>query len=298
MADIITDKDTLVRTLKATGPTPVPQQTLMATPEHFDVEYVINPHMEGHIGTVNRDKARWQWEVVRDKFRLLGLKVHEIRGEPGLPDMVFTANQSLPFIDAKGNRHAIMSIMHSAQRKEEVPYIEQWYRQNGYGIHYLDDARVSDFEGMGDAIWHYKNRFLWGGYGYRTSLQAYEAVSDTFGVPVAMLELVHPSFYHLDTCFCVLSDNCVLIYPPAFTPGGLELIHAGFSTVIEAPDREATELFACNACCPDGKNVIIQKGCKTVNRELKANGFAFHEVDTSEFLKSGGSVFCMKLMLW
>jgi N-dimethylarginine dimethylaminohydrolase len=212
--------------------------------------------------------------------------------------MVFTANQSLPYIDPDGRKHAVMSIMHSEQRKEEVPYFEQWYRRHAYKVHYLDAGKIPDFEGMGDAIWHFKKRILWGGYGYRSSQRVYETISENLGVPVVMLELVHPAFYHLDTCFCVLNDKSVLIYPQAFTKDGLELIHAAFSTVIEAPEKEAQELFACNACCPDGKNVIIQKGCHEVNKALKQHGFAFHEVDTGEFLKSGGSVFCMKLMLW
>lgn len=298
MAEIITSKETLVQTLKEPGSMPAPREVLMVTPSHFSVEYVINPHMEGNIGTVDKEKARWQWEVIRDKFRMIGLRVHEMEGEPGFPDMVFSANQSLPYIDPDGNKHALMSIMHSGQRKDEVPYFEQWYRQHGYEVHYLDAEGISNFEGMGDAIWHFKKRILWGGYGYRSSRQAYEAVSHTFDVPVVVLELVHPAFYHLDTCFCTLDEKSVLIYPPAFTEEGLELIHAAFPVVIEAPEKEALELFACNACCPDGKNVIIQKGCREVNKALKENGFAFHEVDTSEFLKSGGSVFCMKLMLW
>ncbi len=298
MADIITSKETLAQAIEKASVMPAPRDVLMANPKYFSVDYVINPHMEGNIGKVNKKKALWQWEVIRDKFRLLGLRVHEMEGVPGFPDMVFTANQSLPFIDQKGQKHALMSIMHSEQRKEEVPYFEQWYRRHGYNVHYLDAAKIPGFEGMGDAIWHHRKQILWGGYGYRSSQLAYETVSEAFEVPIVMLELVHPAFYHLDTCFCVLNEKSVLIYPPAFTNDGLDLIHAAFPTVIEAPEKEAQELFACNACCPDGKNVIIQKGCHEVNKALKQNGFAFHEVDTGEFLKSGGSVFCMKLMLW
>lgn len=298
MSTIITNPEQLSKVLEQTGSMPIPPSVLMVTPDHYSVEYVINPHMEGNIGTVDRHNARWEWEVIRDKFRNFGLKIHELPGQSGLPDMVFSANQSLPYIDPKGNKHALMSIMHSEQRKEEVPYIEQWYRQNRYEIHYLDQDHVADFEGMGDAIWHFKKRLLWGGYGYRSSKKAYEWIAEKFDVPVVTLELIHPAFYHLDTCFCVLNSDTALIYPPAFTDEGLALIRTAFKTVIEAPEEEAEKLFACNAACPDGRNVVIQKGCKQVNRSLKKNGFAFHEVNTTEFLKSGGSVFCMKLMLW
>jgi N-dimethylarginine dimethylaminohydrolase len=277
---------------------PLPAGALMVTPEHFTVEYVINPHMEGHIGTVDRAKAMQEWKQVRDAFVRCGISIHEIQGQVGLPDMVFCANQSLPYVDSKGVKHVLMSIMHASQRKDEVAFIEQWYRQNGYVIHHLDDVRIRDFEGMGDAIWHTGKRLIWGGYGFRSSLDAYEVVRETFGVPVIALELLHPSFYHLDTCFCMLNEDTALIYPAAFTPDGLDLIRAMIPNIIEANQYEAEELFACNATCPDGKNVIIQYGCTDVNEQLSAAGFTVHEVSTDEYRKSGGSVFCMKMMVF
>jgi N-dimethylarginine dimethylaminohydrolase len=277
---------------------PLPGGALMVTPEHFTVAYVINPHMEGHIGTVDRAKAMQEWKQVRDAFVRCGISIHEIQGQDGLPDMVFCANQSLPYIDSKGVKHVLMSIMHASQRKDEVAFIEQWYRQNGYVIHHLDDVRIRDFEGMGDAIWHTGKRLIWGGYGFRSSLDAYEVVRETFGVPVIALELLHPSFYHLDTCFCMLNEDTALIYPAAFTSDGLDLIRAMIPHIIEANQYEAEELFACNATCPDGKNVIIQYGCTDVNEKLRAVGFTVHEVSTDEYRKSGGSVFCMKMMVF
>jgi N-dimethylarginine dimethylaminohydrolase len=139
---------------------------------------------------------------------------------------------------------------------------------------------------------------LFGGYGYRSSLEAYETVTKLFDVPVVAFELVTPAFYHLDTCFCSLNEETVLIYPAAFKPEGVEIIKKLFKNVIEANQHEAEELFACNATCPDGKNVVIQKGCVEVNSRLRELGFTVHEVETEEFLKSGGSVFCMKMMVW
>lgn len=56
--------------------------------------------------------------------------------------------------------------------------------------------------------------------------------------------------------------------------------------------------FVCNCHCPDGKNVIVQKGSKDFKNKIKTAGFDIIEVNTSEFIKSGGSVFCMKLMYY
>jgi N-dimethylarginine dimethylaminohydrolase len=296
--NVITRIDQLDFSLAETPTMPLPKQALMVTPNHFTIEYVINPHMEGHIGNVDRAVAHQEWELVREAFVDAGIKVHDIQGQPGLPDMVFCANQSLPYVSVNGRKEVLMSIMHADQRKQEVGFIEQWYRANGYDIHHFNPNEITDFEGMGDAIWHSGKRLIWGGYGFRSSLEAYHIVSETFDVPIIALELKNPSFYHLDTCFCMLNSKTALIHPEAFTSEGLELIHALIPTIIEANKHEAEVLFACNATCPDGKHVIIQQGCDDVNQKLADAGFTVVEVPTNEFRKSGGSVFCMKMMVF
>lgn len=277
---------------------PAPQKVLLVKPTYFSVEYVINPHMEGNIGGVDKLAAHNEWEHLKAAYEELGFYVHVEEGRRGYPDMVFCANQSLPNITKEGKKEVIMSVMNSDQRKGEVPFIQKVYEDSSYDIVHLDESRFSSFEGMGDAIWHFKKRLLWGGYGYRSSKEVYDVISDTFDTPVIALELIDERFYHLDTCLCMLNSETVLIYPKAFTDEGLELIHTLFPNVIEASKYEAEKLFACNATCPDGKNVFIQQGCVDINHKLKEAGFKVHEFSTYQFLKSGGSVFCMKMLLW
>jgi len=95
---VITRYDELSFSLAEVPTMPLPKEALMVTPEHFTIDYVINPHMEGHVGSVDRDAARQEWEQVRDAFVQAGIKIHAIQGQAGLPDMVFCANQSLPYI--------------------------------------------------------------------------------------------------------------------------------------------------------------------------------------------------------
>jgi N-dimethylarginine dimethylaminohydrolase len=225
-------------------------------------------------------------------------EINILEGQKGLPDMVFSANQSLPYCNMEGNREVIMSIMHTDERKGEVAHIEKWYRNAGYKIYHLNEEKVKDFEGMGDGIWHFKRQILWGGYGFRTSPNAYTEISKIFNVPVIALELVDERYYHLDTCFCSLDEKNVLIYPGAFSETGLEMIYKIYDHVIEAGSYEAEKLFAVNAVCPDGKNVFIHEGSSDVNKKLRDRGFIIHEFNTSEFIKSGGSVFCMKQLVW
>lgn len=277
---------------------PLPKKVLVVKPEYFDVEYVINPHMKGHIGTIDKKAAYEEWKALKTGYGKLGLDVFEVEAAEGFPDMVFCANQSLPNISKEGDKQVLMSIMHTPQRKGEVPFIKEVYESSSYTIHHLKEREHSDFEGMGDALWHQKRRLIWGGYGYRSSLEVYDVISKTFGTPVIALELIDEKFYHLDTCLCILDEETALIYPKAFTEEGQSLIRAIFPKVIEANKHEAEELFACNATCADGKNVFIQQGCVAVNAELEELGFIVHEFSTNEYLKSGGSVFCMKMLLW
>jgi N-dimethylarginine dimethylaminohydrolase len=187
--------------------------------------------------------------------------------------------------------------MRSEFRRAEVSFFQDWYAKQGYAVHLLE-TRNCTFEGNGDALLQQSEGLIWGGFGPRTSRASYEEVSRCTGFPVAVLELVSEHFYHLDTCFSILNDQTVAIVPEAFTEAGRQLIAAGFSQVIPIDQREALEAFAGNCHCPNGKDVILHPGSPKLMNLLKKAGFSVHELDTSEFLKSGGSVFCLKMMVF
>src|SRR6202034_2819537 len=64
---------------------------LMCPPEHFAVEYAINPWMDPEK-PVNVELALRQWRRLGEAFESLGHTVRTIAPEEGLPDMVFAAN--------------------------------------------------------------------------------------------------------------------------------------------------------------------------------------------------------------
>lgn len=274
---------------------PEPQSILMCPPTYFEVKDVKNSFMQNNLGKVNLELANRQWEDLRDTFIKLGKQVFTIDPVPELEDMVFSANQVLPGFNK--TPYVLLSHMRHRSRKKEVPYYQDWFKKKGYEILELENQDLL-FEGQGDAIWHPAKQMLWGGYGHRTSLAAYQEIAAKLSVPIIALELHTNDFYHLDTCFCVLDPNTVLIYSEAFTKEGLKLIHHFFPRVIEVPAEDAYKTFACNALSLDYENVVIQQGAKTTNETLYHAGFEIIEVDTSEFIKSGGSVFCLKMMVY
>lgn len=291
--------DALDFSLENVPPLPRPNRVVLTTPTYFEVEYVINPHMSENVGAVNRQVAFQQWKAIRATYTALDTEPVVLNGQSGLPDMVFCANQTLPYYDPKADTSGVvLSRMHSEHREGEVPYYESFFENQGYTVQRLPDDLDADFEGMGDALWHPGRHLLWGGYGYRTSPDAYEALSDLLDVPVVLLRLVDPDYYHLDTCLCPLDGEHALIASQAFNEDGRALIDELFDHVIEVPDEEARHQFACNAHTPDGQHVLIQEGCQRTVDLLREHDFVPVELDTSEFLKAGGSVFCMKQMVW
>jgi N-dimethylarginine dimethylaminohydrolase len=283
--------------LSTLRPMPYPQAVLMCPPDYFEVIDVKNPFMQANIGAVDKTAARRNWDEVKDAFVRAGVEVKLIAPEVGREDMVFCANQTFTGLDASGDRVCVLSQMRHPSRQKEVPAFKRWFSEAGYRIETLDDADLT-FEGGGDAVWHPGRALIWGGIGPRTQQRAYEPLAWLFDAPVLLLNLKTENFYHLDTCFCAIDETTVMIYPPAFDAAGLELIHNVFGRVIEVERNEAESAFACNASAFFGKTVVMQSGAPRVRGALETSGFQVIEVDTREFMKSGGSVYCMKMYLF
>ncbi len=269
---------------------------LLARPSHFDVEYVINPYMEGNIGNVDRALAMQQWERLSEIYASLGYEVHVIDGVEGLPDLVFIANQSFPAQMPDGSWAVVMSRMRSAHRRGEVPIVEAWYHGRNARTLRLSDPQA-EFEGCGDCRWHPGRRLIYGGHGFRTLRSSLAELAELLETPVVPLHLTDPAFYHLDTCLSPLTDTAALVVEEAFEPEGLQMLRAAFPQLIPVPLHEARGGFAANGNCPDGKHFIVHPGNTETTAAVRALGLEVIEVDTSEFLKSGGSVFCMTMML-
>ena len=269
---------------------------LMVDPTHYDVLYEINPHMVGNIGTVNHSVAQEQWKTLKKVYERLGYTVHTISAVPKLPDMVFAANQTFPFIDAHGNKRVILSKMASVHRQPEVPYFAEWYANQGYDVIYHTDPPV-EFEGMGDAIWHPGRQLLYIGYGYRTKFGALQRAANCIQCDVVGLELINPHFYHLDTALSVIDERTALYVPEAYTKVGTSMLQKMFERLIAVPLTEAKQGFVTNGHSPNGKHFIVHKDNLVTCAKLQEIGVQIIEVDTTEYVKSGGSVFCMKMML-
>ena len=216
--------------------------------------------------------------------------------------MVYSANNCFPFLDQKtGAPTVLMGRMKSVLRQPEIGIFEKWFCDNGYTVKHLKTPFLS-FEGNGDALLHpvksaEGKTLVWGGYGSRTDERVYEELTSRFKLEVIPLKLVTPEFYHLDTCFAILNEETVVIQPEAFRADDVQIIKKKFKRVLETDLHENMRTFACNCFSPNGKDVIVQRGAERFAEKLFNLGFHVHPVDTGEFLKGGGSVFCLKMAL-
>lgn len=266
----------------------------MCPPTFFGVEYEINPWMRGNRDRVAQTRAHEQWHALHRLFvETLGLRVDLVPPQPGLPDLVFTANAGL----VQGTVMVPSRFRHPERQREE-PHFAAWFTQAGWTLRPLPDA-VRAFEGAGDALFDGADPArLWAAHGHRTDAEAHSHVSSLLDVEVVSLQLVDPRFYHLDTCFCPLPGGYLLWYPPAFAPSG----RAEIERRVPPARRLATSAadarrFACNAVVANAQTVVLPSCSRALGDALRAWGFTVHTTPLSEFLKAGGAAKCLTLGL-
>lgn len=265
---------------------------VMVDPKFFDVNYEINPHMDDRV-EVDFEEARKQHQELKRIYQdKLGLNVHVVDAVEGLPDMVFAANHGFAYED-NGEIKVLPATMKHAERKGEVEKVVEDLDMLGFEILEQPDYV---FEGSGDAMQHPEEGKIWVGYGQRTDKEAVERIQEKTDLETVGVELETEDFYHLDTCFEHLDNEIALVNSEAINKGDLAKITEAYNTVIEVDSDEAYKM-AGNAHCPDGENVIIHDKAVQTVKELESHGFNVIKTDTSEYLKSGGSVYCMKLQL-
>jgi lysine-ketoglutarate reductase/saccharopine dehydrogenase-like protein (TIGR00300 family) len=259
----------------------------MCAPEHYDVDYVINPWMEGNIHKSSRDRAVEQWQGLHQLIKDHAI-VDLITPQKGVPDMVFTANAGLVLGDI-----AVLSRFYHKERQGEEPFFKAWFEQNGFTVYEL--PQDLPFEGAGDALFDREGRWLWAGYGFRSELDSHPYLAKWLDVEVLSLRLMDDRFYHLDTCFCPLSNGYLLYYPPAFDAYSNRLIEmrvpAEKRIAISEPDAVN---FACNAVNID-RVVVLNKASTDLKQRLGQAGFTVLETPLTEFLKAGGAAKCLTL---
>jgi lysine-ketoglutarate reductase/saccharopine dehydrogenase-like protein (TIGR00300 family) len=260
---------------------------LMCAPDHYDVDYVINPWMEGNIHKSSRDRAVEQWNKLYNAIKNHAI-VDLVAPEKGWPDMVFSANAGLVL----GENVVLSRFLHK-ERQGEEPYFQQWFENNGFNVYTL--PKDLPFEGAGDALLDREGRWLWAGYGFRSELDSHPYLAKWLDIEVISLRLMDERFYHLDTCFCPLTNGYLLYYPGAFDSYSNRVIEMRVAPEKRIAIAEADAVnFTCNAVNIESI-VIMNKASDSLKSRLGEVGFQVIETPLTEFLKAGGAAKCLTL---
>jgi N-dimethylarginine dimethylaminohydrolase len=262
---------------------------LMCPPTMYDVNYVINPWMEGNLKRSSQHDATRQWDQLFKELSRLA-RVELVEQQAGSPDMVFTANAGLV---CEGTV-ALSRFLHP-ERQGEEPHFRKWFDDSGFKVREL--PRAVPFEGEGDALFEADNSRLWAGHGMRSRESSHRYLQDAWGVEVISLRLIDPRFYHLDTCFCPLFGGFLVYYPEAFDAQSKSAIGSRYP----AEKRIAVSLqdavrFACNAI-NIGKTILLNEVSEQLSSRLETLGFRVIQIELTEFLKAGGAAKCLVLRL-
>jgi N-dimethylarginine dimethylaminohydrolase len=272
---------------------------LMCRPEHFAVDYAINPWMNPQSwaseSKILVDASRQEWAALHRALTGIGAAIELVPPVPHLPDLVFTANAAVVL-----DRKAVLSRFRYPERRgEEAPFERGFRALAGRGLIDTVEKLPGDLvlEGAGDCVWDRTRNMFWTGYCPRSDRDAAAPIKDIFGVDAVALELVDARFYHLDTALCPLSGGEVMFVPAAFTREGLAQIHERVAPErrIEVPMEDACRL-AANAVCV-GATVVTSHCGAHLRHRLAERGYRVMTTPLPSFLRSGGAAFCLTLRL-
>jgi arginine dihydrolase len=275
---------------------------LMVEPNHFRVDYAINPfmHLDDQPDPV---RAREEWRALVGAIEAAGGTVEVLPQLPEAPDMVYAMNLALALQepDARGSR-AVLSHMRYPQRRMETPEADAWFAARDVARRSIGRDGVGAHFEAGDA-------FAWRGelvvgYGPRTEELALKHLATDLGVSVRGIRITHPGMYHMDIGFCPLDETRAMVCPAAYDDASaaalLDLVpeplvlteEEGLAfcansivlgrTVVMPALRDGSSLASSGARCPD-----------RVRAQLEQWGFEVVVVEVHEFLKGGGAVRCM-----
>lgn len=262
---------------------------VMVEPNHFRVEYRINPFMD-LADQPDPALAMAQWRELVTTIEGLGGTVDALAQRADAPDMVYAMNLGLGLVRPDGQPHVVMSHMRHPQRRMETLSARPWFSEHGFTTSYVGREGVGAHLEAGDA-------FAWGdalvvGYGPRTEELALKHLANELGTRVRGFRITHPGMYHLDLAFCPLDGRRAMVCPSAFDAASARALLELVPEPLVLTEEEALTTFCANSIVIG--TTVLMPGCPDrVRAQLEEWGFEVVLVDVSEFHKGGGSIRCL-----
>ena len=262
---------------------PRPRQYLMCSPEHFTVQYSINPWMD--TGTaVDTRLAGQQWAALRATLVELGHTVHVLDAVGGLPDLVFAANGAF---SVDGISYG--ARFRHAERAGEAA-VHQAFYEGSPPWTFVGPRQTNEGEGDFAYVPGAYGGLVLAGHGFRTETAAHAEAQEVLGRPVVSLRLVDPRFYHLDVALAALDDHNLAYLPSAFSAASQRILRQLFPDAVIADEADALA-FGLNLVS-DNRHVVLAREASGLAKRLGEAGYVPVPVELGEFKKGGGGVKC------
>jgi len=284
-------------------------RVLMCPPQFIQIAYEINDHMDKR-NPPQKQLALKQWQGVVAKYAQLGIEMNFIEPDIISQDMCFTANAAWLY----NNKMILSNYGGDARiaRQKEVGLYKKWFEKYQAEFPEMEVMFFPEhnmpFDGQGDVVTVPTNNLkeqpiILMGYGSgRTDRRAAEVLRKVHNLPkwrVVPLKLTNGLFYHLDTCCVAIGENVMLYYAGAFDNRALRAIHSLGMDTIPVSEKDAHN-FVCNGVSvptSGATRFIVHKMSAKLRVKLIKRNIEVIETNTSEFLKNGGSVRCLTLIL-
>lgn len=260
---------------------------LTVRPDHFRVDYTINPYMD-LADQPDPARVRDQWAAMVAAVESAGAAVDVLDQRPDAPDMVYAMNLGLPLVDSTGPV-TVLSHMRYAERRMESESAAAWFADRGHELRTIGRDGVGAHFEAGDA-------FAWRGelvvgYGPRTERLALKHLAHELDVTVRGVRITHPGMYHLDLGFCPLDGTRAMVCPDAFDTASARRLLDLVPDPLVLTEEEAMT-FCANSVVVD-RTVVMPACPPRVRAQLEAWDFEVVVVEVTEFLKGGGAVRCL-----
>src|SRR3954452_9402777 len=261
---------------------------LMVEPNHFRVDYSINPYMDVH-DQPDPVRAREQWLALVEMLLGVGADVEVLEQRPDAPDMVYAMNLGLVVNRSERERRAVLSHMRYAERRMEVRTAQPWFAEHGFTTSFVGRDGVGAHFEAGDAFPYADSLVV--GYGPRTEELGLKHLATELDVRVRGVRITHPGMYHLDLAFCPLDGTRAMVCPAALDAASAAAVLELVPEPLVLSEEEA--LTFCANSIVIGRTVVMPACPDRVRIQLEAWGFDVVIVEVVEFHKGGGSVRCL-----
>ena len=277
---------------------------LMCPPRYFAVTYSINPWMDPKAwaqsagadgGVALHAAAQRQWEGLHRALAAAGAAIEILPPEPGLPDLVFTANAAV-VLDGK----AVLARFRHSERQNEEPLFAAAFAAlaaRGLIADVVQLPAALKFEGAGDCIFDAR--------GAACSGSAAASAPTPPPGPSSRGSSARPAWRcHWRTQTSITSTPRSARCPAGPSSLPRRVYEAALARIHEAvapAERIALEpadarRFAANAVTV-GRSIVLSSASAGLRGALERRGYAVIETPLDVFHRSGGSACCLTLRL-